>query len=61
MNDEQMEKAKQRLQEAAEQTKVQAEDAGRQLKDLFRKGAAKAKEAADAAQRAIRDDINKRP
>ncbi len=61
MNDETLEKAKQKMQEALDQTKEQTEEAAGQLRDLFRKGAAKAKEAADAATRAIRDDINKRP
>lgn len=61
MNDETIDKAKKRVQEALDQTKPQLEDAANQLTSLFKKGAAKAKEAADAAQRAIRDDINKRP
>ena len=61
MNDETIDKAKKRMQEAFEQTKPQIEDAANQLTSLFKKGAAKAKEAAEAAQRAVRDDINKRP
>jgi ElaB/YqjD/DUF883 family membrane-anchored ribosome-binding protein len=61
MNDENLEKAKQRMKEALDQTKPQLEEAANQLTKLFKKGAAKAKEAADAASQAIRDDINKRP
>lgn len=61
MNDENLEKAKQRVKEALDQTKPQLEEAANQLTKLFKIGASKAKEAADAAQRAVRDDINKRP
>jgi hypothetical protein len=61
MNDETLEKAKQKVKEALDQTKPQLEEAADQLTKLFKKGADKAKEAADAASRAIRDDINKRP
>lgn len=61
MNDETMDKAKKAVQDAFDQTKPQLEEAANQLTSLFKKGAAKAKEAAEAAQRAIQDDINKRP
>jgi hypothetical protein len=61
MNDDTIEKAKKHVQDAFEQTKPQIEEAANQLTSLFKKGAAKAKEAADAASQAIRDDINKRP
>ena len=61
MNEDQKEQARQRIRQAADQTKVQAEEAAVQLKDLFHKGLAKAKEAADAAKRAVQDDLNKRP
>jgi ElaB/YqjD/DUF883 family membrane-anchored ribosome-binding protein len=61
MNDETLDKAKKRMQEALDQTKPQLEEAASQLTSLFKKGAAKAKEAADAAQRAIREDLDKRP
>jgi hypothetical protein len=61
MNDETLDKAKKAMQDALDQTKPQLEEAANQLTSLFKKGAAKAKEAADAASRAVRDDINKRP
>lgn len=61
MNDETIDKAKKAVQDAFDQTKPQLEEAANQLTSLFKKGATKAKEAAEAAQRAIQDDINKRP
>ena len=61
MNDETLDKAKKAMQDALDQTKPQLEEAANQLTKLFKKGAEKAKEAADAASRAVRDDINKRP
>lgn len=61
MNDDTLEKAKKRMQEALDQTKPQLEEAANQLTSLFKKGAATAKKAADAASQAVRDDINKRP
>jgi hypothetical protein len=61
MNDDTIEKAKKHVQDAFEQTKPQLEEAASQLTSLFKKGAAKAMKAADAASQAIRDDINKRP
>ena len=61
MNDETLEKAKQKVREALDQTKPQLEEAADQLTKLFKKGVVKAKEAADAASKSIRDDINKRP
>jgi len=61
MNDETLDKAKKAMQDAFDQTKPQIEEAANQLTKLFKKGAEKAKEAADAAQRAVQNDINKRP
>lgn len=61
MNDEFLDKAKQRMQDALKITQEQTEDAAGQLGGLLRKGASHLKKAADAAADAIRDDINKRP
>lgn len=61
MNDEMLEQAKARMQEALRQTQEQTEDAAVQLGGLFRKGAEQLKKAADIAAQAIREDINRRP
>lgn len=61
MNDEFLDRTKQRMQDALKITQEQTEDAAGQLGGLLRKGAAHLKKAADAAADAIRDDINKRP
>lgn len=60
MNDEMLEQAKARMQEALRQTQVQTEDAAVQLGGFLRKGAEQLKKAADVAAHAIRDDINRR-
>jgi hypothetical protein len=61
MNDDFFKQTKARMEEALKQTQAQTEDAATKLGPLLRKGAEKLKEAADAAGRAIRDDINRRP
>jgi hypothetical protein len=61
MNDELLEKAKVRMQDALHKTQEQTEDAAVQLGGFLRYGAKKLKQAADAASQAIRDDINSRP
>jgi hypothetical protein len=61
MNDETLEQAKARMQEALRHTQEQTEEAATQLGGLFAKGAAQLKKAADAAADAIRKDINSRP
>jgi hypothetical protein len=60
MNDETVEKAKARMQEAVRQTQEQTEEAAVQLGGLLRKGVAHLKKATDAAAEAIRNDINNR-
>jgi hypothetical protein len=60
MNDETIEQAKARMQEALRQTQAQTEEAASQLGGLFTKGVAQLKKAADAAADAIRKDINSR-
>jgi uncharacterized protein (DUF3084 family) len=60
MNDELLEQAKARMQQALQQTQEQTQEAAVQLGGLLRIGAQKLKEAADAASQAIRDDINSR-
>jgi hypothetical protein len=60
MNDETLEKAKARMQDALHQTQDQTEEAVVQLGGLLRKGAAQLKKATDAAAEAIRNDINSR-
>jgi hypothetical protein len=60
VNDDMMEQAKARMQEALRQTQEQTEDAAVQLGALFRKGAQKLKEASDAATEAIRKDFENR-
>lgn len=59
-NDELLEQAKTRMNEALKATQAQSEIAAGQIGGLLRIGAKKLKEAADAASQAIRDDINKR-
>jgi hypothetical protein len=61
MNDELLEQAKARMQDALKQTQEQTQEAAVQLGGLLRIGAKKLKDAADAASQAIRDDINNRP
>lgn len=60
MNDETLEQAKARMQEALRQTQEQTEEAAVQLGGLLRKGAEQLKKATDAAAQAIRNDINHR-
>lgn len=60
MNDEILEQAKARMQEALRQTQEQTEDAAQHLGGLLRKGAEHLKKAGDAAAQAIRDDLNNR-
>jgi hypothetical protein len=60
MNDEILEQAKARMQQALRQTQEQTEDAALQLGGLLRKGAEHLKKAGDAAAQAIRDDLNNR-
>jgi hypothetical protein len=60
-NDELLERAKARMQDAAKLTQEQTQEAATQLGGLLRIGAKKLKEAADAASQAIRHDINSRP
>jgi len=60
-NDELVERAKERVQDALKQTQEQTQEAATQLGGLLRMGASKLKEVADAASQAIRDDINNRP
>jgi hypothetical protein len=60
MNDQTLEQAKARMQEALRQTQEQTEDAAAQLGGLFRKGVAQIKKATDAAAEAIRNDLNSR-
>jgi uncharacterized protein (DUF3084 family) len=59
--DELLEQAKARMQDALKQTQEQTQEAATQLGGLLRFGAKKLKEAADAAQQAIQDDLNSRP
>ena len=61
MNDEVLERAKERVQDALNKTQEQTQEAATQIGGLLRFGAKKLKEAADAASQAIRDDINSRP
>jgi hypothetical protein len=60
MNDEILEQAKARMQEALRKTQEQTEDAATQLGGLLRKGAAHVRAAADAAAQTIRDDLDRR-
>jgi len=61
MNDEILEQAKARMEDAIKQTQEQTQEAATQLGGLLRFGAKKLQQAADVASQAIRDDINKRP
>ncbi len=60
MNDETLEKAKARMEDALRQTQQQTEEATVQIGGLLRKGVAQLKKATDAAADAIRKDINSR-
>lgn len=60
MNDETLEKAKARVQDALRRTQDQTEEATVQLGGLLRKGVVQLKRAADVAAQAIRNDINRR-
>lgn len=60
MNDDILEKVKQRAHQALDQTFDQTEAAADEVKDILRKSAATIKKAADAAAQAIRDDMKKR-
>lgn len=59
-NDELLNAAKQRVNDALEETQKQSQEAAAQLGGLLRLGAKKMQEAAEKAGRAIADDINKR-
>lgn len=59
-NDELLNEAKQRLNDAVRETQRQSQEAAVQIGGLLRFGAKKLREAADAAGKAIADDINKR-
>ena len=61
MNDDKVEEAKTRLNDALKETQAQSAEAAKQMGVLFNFGAKKLREAADKAAQAIRDDINKRP
>jgi hypothetical protein len=61
MNDELLEQAKARMQDALKQTQAQTQEAATQLGGLLRIGAKQLKKAAEAASQAIRDDLNSRP
>lgn len=61
MNDETLERAKARVQQALHETQEQTEEAATQLGGLLRKGLSHLKQAGDAAAEAIRKDINSRP
>ena len=61
MNDDKVNEAKARLDEALKETQAQSAEAAKQMGVLFTFGAQKLREAADKAAQAIRDDINKRP
>ena len=61
MNDELLNSAKERMNEAIKQTQTQSQEAAVQLGGLLRIGAKKLTKAALQASQAIRDDINKRP
>ncbi|HET7813201.1 MAG TPA: hypothetical protein VFL13_02380 [Candidatus Baltobacteraceae bacterium] len=59
-SDELINEAKQRLNDAVRETQRQSQEAAVQLGGLLRIGAKKLREAADAAGKAIANDINKR-
>jgi hypothetical protein len=61
MNEELLEEAKARVQDALRQTQAQTEDAAQQLGGLLRIGFEKLKQASDKAADAIRRDISSRP
>jgi hypothetical protein len=61
MHDDLMERAKIRLKAALQQTQAQTDEAATKLGPLLRKGAAKVRQAAEAARGAIQSDIEKRP
>ena len=60
MNDQNLEQAKARMQQALRQTQEQTDEAAAQLGGLFRKGLSQLKKATDAAADAIRKDLNGR-
>jgi hypothetical protein len=60
MNDQTLEQAKARVQQALNQTQEQTEEAAAQLGGLLRKGLSQLKRAGDAAADAIRKDLNSR-
>ncbi len=64
MNDDTIEQAKQRLNDAIKETQAQGQEAAKQMSVLLGHGlefgAKKIREAADKAAQAIREDINKR-
>lgn len=59
-NDELLNAAKQRVNDALEETQKQSQEAATQLGSLLRLGAKKMQQAAEKAGRAIAEDINKR-
>ena len=59
--EEQRDQLSPQVKDALNKTQAQTEEALGHLGGFLRAGAQKAKEAADAAAQAIRDDINKRP
>lgn len=61
MNDEMLERAKARMQDALREAQEQTEDAAAHLGRLLRKGARHVKNATESAAQVIRDDLNGRP